>query len=107
MRGRQRGTSLRYGPVTTTRAGASHGPGVPLPTTANIHRHQRYKAAPTVPRLLAAFIDAAERDPALAGLHADLTRRRREPLLVVLARGHERGQLPIDLDLASRSTSRS
>jgi AcrR family transcriptional regulator len=51
------------------------------------------------PRLLAAFIDAAERDPALAGLHADLTRRRREPLLVVLARGREHGQLPIDLDL--------
>src|SRR6266540_442650 len=33
------------------------------------------------PRLLAAFIDAAERDPTLAALHADLTRRRREPLL--------------------------
>ena len=51
------------------------------------------------PRLLAAFIDAAERDPALAGLHADLTRRRREPLLLVLERGRERGQLPVDLDL--------
>jgi AcrR family transcriptional regulator len=50
------------------------------------------------PRLLAAFIDAAERDPALAALHADLTRRRREPLLVVLARARERGQLPGDLD---------
>jgi AcrR family transcriptional regulator len=50
------------------------------------------------PRLLAAFIDAAERDPALAALHADLTRRRREPLLVVLARARERGQLPPDLD---------
>jgi AcrR family transcriptional regulator len=51
------------------------------------------------PRLLAAFIDAAERDPALARLHADLTRRRREPLLLVLTRGRERGQLPVDLDL--------
>jgi AcrR family transcriptional regulator len=50
------------------------------------------------PRLLAAFIDAAERDPALAVLHADLTRRRREPLLLVLARARERGQLPGDLD---------
>src|SRR5689334_20345962 len=38
------------------------------------------------PRLLAAFIDAAERDPTLAALHADLTRRRREPLLIVLGR---------------------
>jgi AcrR family transcriptional regulator len=50
------------------------------------------------PRLLAAFIDAAERDPALADLHADLTRRRREPLLVVLARARERGQVPNYLD---------
>jgi len=52
----------------------------------------------TFPRLFAAFIDAAERDPILAALHADLTRRRREPLLVVLARAQERGQLPADLD---------
>ena len=50
------------------------------------------------PRLLAAFIDAAERDAALAALHADLTRRRREPLLVVLARARERGELSGDLD---------
>lgn len=50
------------------------------------------------PRLFAAFIDAAERDPTLAALHADLTRRRREPLLAVLARGRERGELPGDLD---------
>jgi AcrR family transcriptional regulator len=51
------------------------------------------------PRLFAAFIDAAERDPTLAGLHAGLTRRRREPLLVALARGRDRGQLPTNLDL--------
>lgn len=50
------------------------------------------------PRLLAAFIDAAERDPTLAALHEDLTRRRREPGLAVLARARERGQLPADLD---------
>lgn len=50
------------------------------------------------PRLLAAFIDAAERDPALASVHADLTQRRREPLLLVLARARERGQLPAGLD---------
>jgi AcrR family transcriptional regulator len=50
------------------------------------------------PRLLAAFIDAAERDPRLGTLHADLTRRRREPLLIVLARGRDRGPLPADLD---------
>jgi AcrR family transcriptional regulator len=50
------------------------------------------------PRLLAAFIDAAERDPALAALHADLTRRRRDPLLAVLARARDRGELPPDPD---------
>jgi AcrR family transcriptional regulator len=50
------------------------------------------------PRLLAAFIDAAERDPALSELHTDLTNRRREPMLVVLARGRERGELPPDTD---------
>jgi len=51
------------------------------------------------PRLLAAFIDAAERDPTLATLHADLTRRRREPLLAVLVRARDRGELSRDLDL--------
>jgi AcrR family transcriptional regulator len=50
------------------------------------------------PRLLAAFIDAAERDPDLAAMHADLTRRRREPMLVVLARARDRGQLAGHLD---------
>ncbi|WIN00643.1 TetR/AcrR family transcriptional regulator [Actinoplanes oblitus] len=53
---------------------------------------------PRFPRLLAAFIDAAERDPALGSLHAELTRRRREPLLVVLTRARDRGQLPAGLD---------
>ena len=51
------------------------------------------------PRLLAAFIDAAERDPALGALHAELTRRRREPLLVALTRAQDRGQLPTSVDL--------
>jgi AcrR family transcriptional regulator len=46
------------------------------------------------PRLL----DAAERDPALKSLHADLTRRRREPLLAVLSRARDRGDLPAGLD---------
>jgi AcrR family transcriptional regulator len=64
-----------------------------LSAVVNLLEHTRF------PRLLAAFIDAAERDPALGALHADLTRRRREPLLAVLARARERGQLPGDLDL--------
>lgn len=51
------------------------------------------------PRLLAAFVDAAERDPTLTGLHAELTQRRREPLLTVLARARDRGELAGDVDL--------
>ena len=51
------------------------------------------------PRLLAAFIDAAARDPDLAALHADLTRRRREPLFIALTRACERGQLSGGLDM--------
>ena len=50
------------------------------------------------PELMAAFIDAAERDPALAGLQASLTQRRREPLLRVRARGGRQGALPPDVD---------
>ena len=54
------------------------------------------------PRLMAAFIDAAERDPTLAGYHAELTQRRREPLLEVLERARDRGEIPatVDLELA-------
>ncbi|GAA4607560.1 AcrR family transcriptional regulator [Actinoplanes octamycinicus] len=50
------------------------------------------------PRLLAAFMDAAERDPALRTMHAELTRRRREPMLAVLTRAEQRGQLRPGLD---------
>src|SRR6266511_1105618 len=38
------------------------------------------------------------RNATLAALHADLTRRRREPLLIVLNRARDRGQVPPDLD---------
>jgi hypothetical protein len=48
---------------------------------------------------MAAFIEAAEREPALAEMHADLTRRRREPLLAVLGRAQRRGELSDRLDL--------
>ena len=41
----------------------------------------------------------AYRDPTLATLHADLTRRRREPLLAVLARARDRGELAAGVDL--------
>jgi hypothetical protein len=53
---------------------------------------------PPFPELMAAFIDAAERDPALAGLQASLTQRRREPLLRVVLEAARRGALPADVD---------
>ena len=51
------------------------------------------------PRLMAAFTDAAERDPALGEMHAELTRRRREPLVRVLDAARARGELVDDLDV--------
>src|SRR5262252_11163316 len=51
------------------------------------------------PRLMAAFIDAAERDPTLAALHEQLTERRREPVRHLLAQAQQRGELPASADL--------
>ena len=45
--------------------------------------------------LMPALIDAAERDPDFAELHAEEARRRHQPVLAVLARGIERGELPV------------
>jgi AcrR family transcriptional regulator len=54
------------------------------------------------PRLMAAFIDAAEREPALQQLHAAITESRRQPVRQVLVQARLRGELPptADLDLA-------
>jgi len=51
------------------------------------------------PRLLAAFIDAAERDPTLKSLHFELTERRREPLRQVLREARQRGDIPSTTEL--------
>lgn len=51
------------------------------------------------PRLMAAFIDAAERDPTLSSLHVQLTERRRAPLRHVLAQARQRGDIPATTDL--------
>lgn len=51
------------------------------------------------PRLLAAVIDAAERDASLAGLHVELTERRREPVRAILGQAVERGHISPDVDL--------
>ena len=49
--------------------------------------------------LLAALIDAAQRDEDFAQLHAQESLRRHRPVLAVLARGLERGELPDGADL--------
>src|SRR5919202_2843575 len=50
------------------------------------------------PELMAAFVDAAERDPGLAGLQASLTDRRREPLLRVVLEAMREGVIRQDVD---------
>ncbi len=50
------------------------------------------------PKLLAAFMDGAERHPALAKLHTELTNRRREPVVRVLAEAAQRGEIAADVD---------
>ena len=54
---------------------------------------------PRFPRLMAAIIDLAERDPALADLHADLTAAHRRPALEVLRHGQHEEQIPPGADL--------
>lgn len=49
--------------------------------------------------LMAALIDAAQRDEDFARLHVQESLRRHRPVLAVLARGLERGELPADSDL--------
>ena len=48
--------------------------------------------------LTASLIDAAQRDPQFAQVHADESLRRRQAVLAVLARGIARGELPADTD---------
>ena len=45
------------------------------------------------------LVDAAQRDPELARLHAETVAERRRPLTDVLERAMERGELPADLDV--------
>jgi AcrR family transcriptional regulator len=50
-------------------------------------------------RLLAAFVDAAEREPTLSSLHAGLTQRRRAPLHDVILAAQLRGEIAQDADI--------
>ncbi len=79
----------------------------PLPTTGDvrsdlielIRRFEDLLGGQPFPRLLAAFIDAAERDSRLKTLHTELTERRREPLRSVLIQARERGEIPAAADI--------
>lgn len=79
----------------------------PLPDTGELRTdlvellsrlHDRLNHQP-FPRLLAVFIDAAEREPTLSSAHAQLTERVREPLRHVLAQARQRGDIPATTDL--------
>lgn len=49
--------------------------------------------------LMSALIDSAQRDAEFADLHAQEAQRRHQPVLAVLARGRDRGELPAGADL--------
>jgi AcrR family transcriptional regulator len=80
---------------------------LPLPATGQLRtdlidlvsRLQTLLSGQPFPRLMAAFIDAAERDPTLSSLHAQLTQRRREPLRHVLDQARRDGDIPATTDL--------
>ena len=79
----------------------------PLPATGQLRtdlielvtRQQALLSGQRFPRLMAAFIDAAERDPTLSRLHLQLTERRREPLQRVFGEARQRGEIPSTTDL--------
>jgi AcrR family transcriptional regulator len=79
----------------------------PLPATGRLRtdlielltRFQALLSGRPFPQLMAAFIDAAERDPTLSRLHLQLTERRREPLRQVLVKARLRGEIPSTADL--------
>lgn len=55
-------------------------------------------ASDRFPRLMAAIVDLAERDPALAELHASVTEQQRRPVLDVVRRGQAQGQIAVEAD---------
>ena len=82
----------------------------PLPATGHLRtdlielvsRLEALVSGQPFPQLMAVFIDAAERDPALTSLQVELTERRREPLQRLLLEARQRGDIPpaTDLELA-------
>jgi AcrR family transcriptional regulator len=66
-----------------------------------VEKLEEVLTAPPFARLMAAFMDAAERDPSLQQLHHEITERRREPVRHVLVEARRRGELAatVDIDL--------
>jgi AcrR family transcriptional regulator len=50
------------------------------------------------PRLMAAIVDLAERDPALASLHVGVTAQQRRPVLQLVRRAQAQGEIAPDAD---------
>ena len=80
---------------------------LPQPMTGNVHSDllefmrsgQSLLREQLFPRLMAAFIDAAERDPTLQHMHAAISESRRQPLRRVLIEARARGEIPPSADL--------
>jgi AcrR family transcriptional regulator len=67
--------------------------------TALVTALHAHLSRPPLPQLLAAFVDAAERDPALASVHTRLTEQRRDPLRSLLLEARASGGIRPDADV--------
>lgn len=89
---------------------ASASPPLPAPTTEGLRAAlielvsgmQAALSEKAFPRLMAAFIDAAEREPSLREMQVAVTQQRRHPVRQVLADARRRGEIPehADIELA-------
>src|SRR6516162_650345 len=59
----------RWGPTATTCRGASHGPGVPLPTAAKFQTHHTYRAIPAAMTTTASHITGVGVRPLRVRIH--------------------------------------
>jgi AcrR family transcriptional regulator len=88
----------------------SASPPLPAPTTDGLRAAlielvsgmQAVLKEKAFPRLMAAFIDAAEREPTLREMQVGLTQQRRQPVRQVLTDARHRGEIPdhTDIELA-------
>jgi hypothetical protein len=88
----------------------SASPPLPVPTSEGLRAAlielvsgmQAMLSEKVFPRLMAAFIDAAQQEPTLREMHVGLTQRRRLPVRQVLTHASHRGEIPdhADIELA-------